>query len=217
MCANACPSAPSLHAPSPRTADGANCIERIAPASAGRETSLLLLVALLVMLLSGAVIFWRSQQFQGFSLQAHQLDLATALTPAEQGIYADLQAVADEWQQISQSTASSTPPSAKQWADDAWPPFATGLNASQRGAHSWALVQHGADFAYLGRSAKPELASDMLWRLPQGSSSRFDIWLLRSTAAAPATQPQLLDDASLIRQGWRQVIATEQAAKASTR
>ena len=95
---------------------GAGCIQRIPPTSAGRETSLLLLVALLVVILSGSVVLWRGLHAPGFRLQDYQLDLATALTPAEQGIHADLQAAFEEWRLLRQNSALTAPPGQQSFA-----------------------------------------------------------------------------------------------------
>lgn len=188
---------------------GAGCIQRIPPTSAGRETSLLLLVALLVVILSGSVVLWRGLHAPGFRLQDYQLDLATALTPAEQGIHADLQAAFEEWRLLRQNSALTAPPPVKHWADEGWPPFVANLSASQRGAHRWSLVERGDHYAYLGRSAQPELAADVLWILPLEKNARFELWLLRGKTTPALTLPERLEDAELIARGWRQVVATE--------
>lgn len=187
------------------------CIQHVPSASAGRETSLLLLVALLVLILSGSVVFWRGLHGQGFRLQDHQLDLATALTPAEQGIHADLQAVFEEWRHLRQNAGVRTPPAVTYWANEGWPPFAANIGATQRGAHRWSLVQCADHVAYLGRSTRPELAADVLWRLPTENNARFELWLLRAETAA--SLPVRLETDDLIAQGWRQVVATEREGR----
>ena len=188
----------------------AGCVQRVPPASAGRETSLLLLAALLVLVLSGGVVLWRSLHVQGFHLQAHQLDLATALTPAEQGIHADLQAVFEEWRILRQGGGQAVAPPAKHWADEGWPPFTGNLSAAQRGAHRWSLVERGDHCAYLGRSARPELAADVLWVLPPEKNAAFEFWLQRGKGSDAAHLPARLEDAELIAHGWRQVVSVAQ-------
>ena len=193
----------------PASSTAAGCIQRVPPASAGRETSLLLLAAVLVVLLSGGVVLWRGLYAPGFQLQDDQIDLATALTPAEQGIHADLQAVFEEWRILRQHQPQAAPPSVTYWAKAGWPPFVANLSATRRGAHRWSLLERGDHCAYLGKSAAPELAADVLWVLPPEKEPRFELWLMRGKTNAAAKLPARLEDADLAALGWRQVVAVE--------
>lgn len=206
------------------------CIQAVPPAGAARETRWVLTTAALVLAASAWVVGWQRHGQAPAALQTHQIDLATGLSAAEQGIYTDLQAVHDEWQVLG---APLPPPTPDNWATGGWPPFADDLAARQRGALRWALRQAGQDYAYVSQPANampaaptasanaasmpgPSAATPraMLWRLLAAARSGpnspppLDVWL-RATSAAPG-QPELpgaLDDASLTRHGWQQITA----------
>lgn len=201
------------------------CVQPVPPAGAARETRWVLTTAALVLATSALFVGWQRQGQAPAVLAAHQIDLATALSAAEQGIYTDLQAVHDEWQVLGMPLPPPTPAS---WADGDWPPFANDLAARQRGGRQWTLHQADGGHAYLGlpvpdpaaptasAAAPAETARAMLWRLPAtipraGGAPvavRFDAWL-RTSPPAPGQPdlPSALDDASLARHGWRQITA----------
>ncbi|WP_050716172.1 DUF6162 family protein [Ottowia sp. oral taxon 894] len=207
--------------PSPPAAGAAalpaGCVQQVPPAGAGRETRWVLVTVALVLALSGTVAVWQRHMQTEMALQAHQIDLATGLTAAEQGIYTDLQAVHDEWRAEGRPLP---PPAPDVWASDGWPPFEQDLAAQRRGARQWRVVQAEGRYAYLGepneaQSSGPgeqggQAARLMLWRLPaaQDAEARFDVWLRTASGPARAAEalPGLHDD-DLAAHGWRQVAA----------
>lgn len=188
-------------------------IQVVTPAGADTEGILLFLMALLVAAVAALVIMARSSHLQVAALQAHQLDLSTALTPAEQGIYTDLQAVFEElsWLYKADSTLTN-PPTVTYWQEEGWPPFVNNPTANQRGNHQWQLLSspNGA-VAYQGMSADTELSGHVLWRAPAASSATdFDLWVWKPQLAnIPFVSVARLDTDTLIAQGWKQVVAYE--------
>lgn len=211
------------------------CIQRVLPAGALRETRWVLLAMALTLLVSMLAVGWQRRLLPQERLQAHQIDLSTGLSTAEQGIYTDLQAVYDEWQSMN---APLPPPTPKHWADEGWPPFIDDLTAQQRGRRQWRLLTVGDRYAYLGtggHTASSSAPSEqhatprvLLWRLPEthaihamtkvkGAAENahsdesphtgFDLWLHEADTTPDGALPESLDEASLIRHGWRQAVA----------
>lgn len=94
------------------------------------------------------------------------------------------------------------------------PPFVAGVGAAARGGHEWRAEVQGHEVAYVGRSAAPDVAASVLLRLPanleadaspkaHAHDDEAEVWVRREGANA---WPDQLDDASLMRQGWRQVV-----------
>lgn len=189
------------------TAKTKGYVQLIPPAGGGRENAMLLLAACVTLILSALIILSRSQHLQSATLAPYQIDLATALSASEQGLYTDLQTVYNELQQLK----PSAPPPADYWAQDGWPPFAGGLSAAKRGAFRWQLLAAENFYAYWGRS---EDGHELLWRLPATGFADAaqapipDIWLRRNqtTASLPAA-PQNFADSALISHGWQQIAA----------
>ena len=191
----------------------AGYVQRVLPAGAARETRWVLITVALVLVLSAFVVSWQRHMQQEMTLQTHQIDLATGLSAAEQGIYTDLQAVFDEWRSLG---GALPPPAPQWWADEGWPPFDADLAAQRRGSRQWRVVQAEGLYAYLGVAAASDESAathrPMLWRLPnlkgaktQDAESRFDVWLRTGPDAAP--EPAGLHDDDLIAHGWQQVAA----------
>ncbi len=187
----------------------AGCAQPVPPAGAGRETRWVLVTVALVLVLSSIVVAWQRHMQEDLALQAHQIDLATGLTAAEQGIYTDLQAVHDEWRAEGRPLP---PPAPETWAGDGWPPFGQDLTAQRRGSRQWRVVQAEGRYGYLGEPQEQgqEQAPDgrlILWRLPaaQDAEARFDVWIY--TAASPPRAPDDLHDDDLAAHGWQQVAA----------
>ncbi len=227
------PSADLSNASSAALPDG--CIQRVPPAGALRETRWVLLAMALTLLVSTLAIGWQRRLLPQERLQAHQIDLSTGLSTAEQGIYTDLQAVYDEWQSMN---APLPPPTPQRWADEGWPPFIDDLAARQRGRRQWRLLTVGDRYAYLGTGGHTESSPAqgkqhaapriLLWRLPETHAihamakakdatenahadellhTGFDLWLHEADTTPDGALPESLDEASLIRHGWRQAVA----------
>ncbi len=178
----------------------------VKPAGAGNETRWVLLYALCIVLVAGAVIGVRTEPAEPPTIAAHQLDARDDLTSAEQGIYADLRLVAVELPDLHPEAR----PSVAELQQAALPPFTADAGASGRGGHTWFSVSGEQADAYLGLSAAPEVAGSMLLRLaplaagaPHGDTEP-DIWLNRSAKPAPPSQ---LATEHLIAGGWRQVVS----------
>lgn len=192
-------------------------VQIVTPAGSGDESILLLLVALFVAAVASLVVMARGEYLQTVTLKPHQIDLSTALTPAEQGIYTDLQAVHDELSMLYKTDdALTVPPDTEYWENEGWPPFVTNSATDKRGNHQWQRLSLLNGFAYKGMSSNAELSSHLLWRLPADTKqlleTDFDIWIWKPEASdAQLTPVQSLESAKLIAQGWRQVIAHEKS------
>ena len=182
----------------------------VRPAGAGHETLWVLLAAACVLTVAAIVIGVRSQPQETATLSAHQVDARTQLNAAEQGVHADLLVAAEEISAM--ATADKVVPRIEQLRDMDLPPFAAGVGAAARGAHEWRTVAQGHDVAYVGRSASPDVAASLLLRLPiaakapaQGHAhdEEPEVWVHRESLQA---WPEQIDNPSLMRQGWRQVV-----------
>lgn len=190
-------------------------VQVVRPAGAGHETLWVMLAAAAVLLAAAWVVGLRTQPQAVAALAAHQLDARTQLNAAEQGVHADLLVAAEEILAIQE--ADRAMPDLAQLREMALPPFVDGPDARARGAHGWRAVQQAHEFALVGRSAAPEVAASFLLRLPldapgdskvhaQSHAHRgeaVEVWVQREGAPH---WPQQIDDAALMRQGWRQVV-----------
>jgi hypothetical protein len=184
----------------------------VRPAGAGHETLWVVLAAACVLLVAAILIGARAQPLAAAALSSHQIDARTQLNAAEQGVHADLLVAAEEI--IALMEADKAVPGIEQLRGMDLPPFATGVGAAARGGHEWRTQVQGHEVAYVGRSAAPEVAASVLLRLPakgEGNAppqahaheDEVEVWVRREGANA---WPEQLDDASLTRQGWRQVV-----------
>lgn len=188
------------------------CVQRIRPSDTGSETRWVLLAVAAVLAASALGVAWQRHLQPSGSVAAHQIALATGLDATEQGLYADLQAVHDEWRADGRRLP---PPLPAHWANDGWPPFTDDSTAARRGKRRWALLHLDGRYAYLGETAPDAggpAATDgrtLLWRLPRpddgatdhAEHAGFDIWVHVGNA-----RPDSLLKASLVGQGWRQVV-----------
>lgn len=186
----------------------------VRPAGAGHETLWVLLASACVLAVAAVLIGVRSQPLETAVLPSHQIDARTQLSAAEQGVHADLLVAAEEI--AAMADADKVPPRIEQLRELDLPPFATGAAASARGAHEWRAAVHGHDVAYVGRSGTPDVVASFLLRMPdeggpasgdKGHAHRAggdpEVWVLRGSLQA---WPEQFDNASLMRQGWRQVV-----------
>jgi hypothetical protein len=186
-------------------------VQVVRPAGAGHETLWVLLAAVVVLLAAAWVVGLRAQPQAAAALAAHQLDARTQLNAAEQGVHADLLVAAEEI--LALHEADQAVPGLARLREMALPPFVDGPDARARGAHEWRAVQQAQAFALVGQSAAPGVAASFLLRLPlespgdakahAHSGDAVGIWVQREGAPH---WPQQIDDAALVRQGWRQVI-----------
>jgi len=180
-------------------------------AGAERETLWVLLAAGLILATATAAVGLRPAPEAEAAMAPHQLDSRTALTAAEQGLYADLRMAADEIAALRKSDGRSPPPA--ELAAQALPPFAADASASARGGHAWTLTKSGGTVAYVGLSAEPATAGSLVLLLDGHDDGRDDshgdghgprIWLKRAAEAPPAR----LDEASLAAAGWKRITST---------
>lgn len=184
----------------------------VRPAGAGHETLWVVLAAACVLLVAALLIGARAQPLAAAALSAHEIDARTQLNAAEQGVHADLLVAAEEISALIETDKAL--PGVEQLRGMDLPPFATGVGAAARGGHEWRTQVQGREVAYVGRSAAPDVAASFLLRLPardedaapakaHAHDGEAEVWVRREGAN---TWPEQLDDASLIRQGWRQVV-----------
>lgn len=183
----------------------------VRPAGAGRETLWVMLAAASVLAVAALVVGTRAQPVAQAALAPYQIDARTQLNAAEQGVHADLLVAAEEIGAL--VAIDKKLPGVEQLREMDLPPFAAGAGAAARGAHEWRTVARGLDAAYVGRTAAPAVAASFLLRLPasdaggakdtHGHGEVGQVWVQRE---GPQAWPEQLDDASLTRQGWRQVV-----------
>ena len=186
-------------------------VQVVRPAGAGHDTLWVGLAAAVVLSVAALVVGVRAQPLASAALAPHQIDARTQLNAAEQGVHADLLVAAEEITALAE-TSKGLPPVEQLRAMDL-PPFAAGVGAAARGAHEWRIAAQGHELAYVGRSAAPDVAASFLLRLPaadaagakdaHGHDEGAEVWVHRE---GPKAWPEQLDDASLTRQGWRQVV-----------
>lgn len=183
-------------------------VQVVKPAGAGHETLWVLLASACIVLVAAILIGARAQPLEQAALASNQIDARTQLNAVEQGVHADLLVAAEE---IAAFLADKGLPRVEQLREMELPPFAVGAGAGTRGGHEWRSTTQGHEVAYVGRSAAPDVAASMLLRLPvtkgsgdaHGHGDEPEVWVQRE---GPAAWPEQLDDASLTRQGWRQVV-----------
>lgn len=171
----------------------------IRPAGAGHETALVALASALILGAAVLAVGLRPAASAAPAPAAHQVESRTGLTAAEQGLYADLRMAAEEIAAL--RWAMDRPPAPEELAADALPPFAADSSAAARGGHAWIMIENGHDVAYVGLSAAPDLAGSMV--LLMGAHAP-EVWLKRTAETPPAA----LEEAALIRAGWKQVTST---------
>lgn len=187
-------------------------VQVVRPASAGHETLWVGLAAAVVLAVAAMVIGVRSQPLASAALASHQIDARTQLNAAEQGVHADLLVAAEEITALADTPGGW--PRVEQLRDMDLPPFAAGIGSTARGAHEWRTTAQGHEVAYVGRSTASDVAASFLLRLPvpdpagtkdahQHDDDAAQVWVHRE---GPKDWPEQLDDASLTRQGWRQVV-----------
>lgn len=191
----------------------------VRPAGAGHETLWVLLASACVLVVAAILIGVRSQPLEAAVLSSYQVDARTQLNAAEQGVHADLLVAAEEI--LAMREADKAVPGIDQLRGMDLPPFVAGVGAAARGAHEWRSLSQGSDVAYVGRSASPDVAASFLLRLPpahheaeasnkanahshdEAANAEAEVWVRREGAEA---WPEQLDNAALVRQGWRQVV-----------
>ncbi|WP_137921848.1 DUF6162 family protein [Hydrogenophaga sp. 2FB] len=184
----------------------------VKPAGAGHETLWVLLASACILLAATVLIGARAQPLAAAALAPNQIDARTQLNAVEQGVHADLLVAAEEITAL--VATDKLLPRVEQLREMELPPFAVGAGAGTRGGHEWRTSTQGHEVAYVGRSAAPDVAASMLLRLPaakgvgeapgaHGHGDEPEVWVQRE---GPGAWPEQLDDASLTRQGWRQVV-----------
>lgn len=172
-------------------------VQVVRPAGAGHETLYVLLLCLAILLAAGSVVAWHSETDSETSIESHQIDARRDLTPAEQGIYADLRVAFDEIQIRRDEEQTLLSPA--EMADEGFPPFVDDASAVSRGSHQWQQLP-GDELAYFGASQALDVAGSLLM-LGDAEQAQADIWLNRTSSEAPSS----LDAQSLIAAGWQQI------------
>ncbi len=185
----------------------------IRPAGAGHETLAVLGACLVIVAAAAGYIGLREAPPESAPLAATQIDARRDLTPAEQGIYADLRVAYEE---IGFALAAGEPqPSVADLAEQGLPPFVADNSTAARGGHVWRLQPQAGKALYVGQTADAALAGSFLLRTEgaaakdghghdHGTHDQADVWLARDAAARV---PDSADDAALAAAGWRQVVA----------
>ncbi|MBI6912135.1 DUF6162 family protein [Pseudomonas palleroniana] len=167
----------------------------VRPAGAGHETLYVLLLCLIILAVAGSVVSLHGQTQEVAAVPSHQLDARRDLSPAEQGIYADLRVTLDEIQLLQQE--QNALPTPEQLAEEGFAPFAQDASSVSRGGHRWQLLEPAA---YLGLSQVPGTSGSLLMRV---HGSEPDVWINRRAGLAA---PSDLTDPALIAAGWQQVV-----------
>lgn len=193
----------------------------IRPAGAGHETLAVLGACALIVALAASYIGLRPAAVEAQAVSANQIDARRALTPAEQGIYADLRVASEEIRYAAQ--AEGALPGVAGLAELGVPPFVVDNSTAVRGGHAWTAQPQAAQTLYVGRSADTEVAGSFILRVPSAATAapatdghghagashglpdgEPDVWLSRE---ASASLPDPASDAALAAAGWRQVVA----------
>ncbi|MBK3800847.1 hypothetical protein GAY33_16685, partial [Azospirillum brasilense] len=117
-------------------------------AGAERETLWVLLAAGAILASAALAVGLRAVPDADAPLAAHLIDSRTGLTPAEQGLYADLKAAGEEIAALRE--AEGRAPTPEELAAEALPPFAADPSAAARGGHAWTFAGTGDGIAYAG-------------------------------------------------------------------
>ncbi|MGB6104055.1 MAG: DUF6162 family protein, partial [Pusillimonas sp.] len=131
-------------------------VQVVRPAGAGYETLLVLALCAVIVALAGTVVYVQTVPDAEPEVQANQFDARRDLSPAEQGLYADLRVAADEilfMLAAPDGDAADASLSAEGLAEQGLPPFVHDASAARRGAHSWQRIQQAGGSAYLGLSS----------------------------------------------------------------
>ncbi|MNK18454.1 hypothetical protein D3C87_366610 [compost metagenome] len=187
----------------------------IRPAGAGHETLAVLGACLVIVAAAAGYIGLRPAPPEAAAISASQIDARRDLTPAEQGIYADLRVAFDEIGFAIQ--AGEALPSEADLAAQGLPPFVADNSTAVRGGHAWRVERQPGHALYVGRTADPALAGSFLLRIDAGGAKdahghahaapaggQADVWISRD---AGARVPDPADDAALAAAGWRQIVA----------
>jgi len=174
----------------------------VRPAGAGSETAWVLAACALVVALSAVFVSTHTHSASVQTVAEYQIDARRDLTPAEQGLYADLRIAADELD-------DSALPSVEDLAGLGIAPFVADMSQARRGEHDWQKLTRGEQVGYLGISHAPDVAGDLLLIVDDHGQAAYEtsepnVWLHRGTLAMPPAQ---LDPDSLTRDGWRQIVA----------
>ncbi|MDH1181880.1 DUF6162 family protein [Achromobacter mucicolens] len=185
----------------------------IRPAGAGHETLAVLGACVVIVAAAAGYIGLREAPPESAPLAATQIDARRDLTPAEQGIYADLRVAYEE---IGFALQAGEPlPSVAELAAQGLPPFVIDNSTAVRGGHVWRLERQAGKALYVGQTADAKLAGSFLMRAEDGHAkdghghdgsapAQADVWLARNAATRV---PESADDAALAAAGWLQVAA----------
>lgn len=172
--------------------------QTVRPAGAGHETALVALAAALILGGAALAVGLRPAPAGAPVLADHQVDARTGLTPAEQGLHADLRVAADEI--VAVRRAAGALPTPEALAAEAVAPFVADASADARGSHVWTLAESAHGAAYVGRTKAPDLAGSMVLLI---GGHGVEVWLKRTSET-----PAVLDESALAAAGWKQVTST---------
>lgn len=187
-------------------------IERVRPAGSRIETGVVLLAVLAVALAATLLARANSQDGKPPLLQDWQLSSFYDLTPVDQAVYNAVNSAAESlWVFFDEGGIWMTV-SELDNADYGLPPFIRDVSWKQTGEVQWSREQ-AATFdgvtAYYGHGGKLPGQSAYLLILNHahkgaGYVNQSNVWL-NANPQAPA--PATLTQDSLVRQGWKQVVA----------
>ncbi|HWV11256.1 MAG TPA: DUF6162 family protein [Pseudomonas sp.] len=179
-------------------------VQVVRPAGAGHETLYVLLCCLFIVALAALVVSLHAETDEYESVASGQLDARRDLSPAEQGIYADLRIAYEEIQTRRHEDDSLLTPD--DLAEEGFPPFIADASATTRGAHQWQVLQADTAPVYLGLSQDAETAGSFLLfiDLDGTAESTAQVWLNRTAATGIPTD---LGEQALSEAGWKQVVA----------
>lgn len=180
----------------------------VRPAGPGRESVAVLGLCLGILVLAGGIIGLHRDPSIATATAQGQLDARSQLTPAEQGILADLRIAADDIVFLSEGGSAPTP---ADLADEGLPPFASGPETAARGGHDWSLDQRSDLLAYLGRSADAERAGDMLLLVDATGAEPATVWLGPNLDQRGRDLPANLPD-DLVASGWHEIVISYDAS-----
>lgn len=168
--------------------------QTVRPSGVERETLWVGLAAVVILCAAVVTVSLRAAVPEEITLAAYQVDSRSGLTPAEQGLYADLLVAA---QDIAAAPAAMA---VSELAAEGMAPFARDASWRARGAHEWSgwSGDHGEAF-YLGQPGDPVLAGTLLLRIAGGEGA---VWLKPGVAHPPAHP----ESGALAAAGWKRVV-----------
>ncbi len=184
-------------------------VQIVPPATAGRETLWMVLCAAAIVSIAAWSVHVRLQPEVSPHLTGHGVDARSDLSPAEQGLHADLQVAADDIHTHHRQRGQW--PTVDELAAQGLPPFVPGFDTRARGDHRWQRITAGAHVAYVGRPAVSGGTRAVLLRI-DASGTDDAVWIHTPDKPSGDVDTALHPDAdALLSAGWRPVVHTYDA------